>query len=416
MSEQTSPIEQHEVIIIGGGPAGLAAAAELKRLGILDVVVLEREQHAGGVPRHCGHIGFGWREFRRILTGPAYARRLVAAAKEIDVRTGTTALELGAGGHVKALTPTGIQTLIGRCVLLALGTRETPRAARLISGTRPWGVFTTGALQQLIYLSGLKPCTRAVIVGSELVSFSSLLTLRHAGIKSVAMLEESACILAPRPAQWIARVEFGTRVLTRTRLVSIFGEKTVSGIEVERDGQRERIDCDGVIFSGRFVPEAALLKTSALLVDPATGGPVVDQYGRCSEATYFAAGNILRPVEASWTVWQEGCDVARAIAASLSGRLPRAEYFTSLEPREPLRYICPQKMAFPAPLPPALPINTRVARAIQGRVRLRVGQHTEYGPERLWQPDRRILLPWPADVAKHVERLHIDIDEIVNRG
>ena len=332
------------------------------------------------------------------------------------MRTATTVLDLEAGGRIKALTPAGLQTLVGRCVLLALGTRETPRAPRLISGTRPWGVFTTGALQQMIYLAGLKPCTRAVIVGSELVSFSSLLTLRHAGIKAIAMLEESAHIVAPHAAQWVARVAFGARVLTQTKLISILGEKQVNGVEVERGGRRERIDCDGIIFSGRFVPEAALLTTSPLLIDPSTGGPLVDQYARCSDAAYFAAGNLLRPVEASWTVWQEGRDVAGAIAASLNGSLPAATHFTSLAAQEPVRYVCPQKIAFPAPIPPALPINIRLARAARGRVQIHDGTRAKYGQRRNWLPERRIVLPWPADDAHHAGGLHIGIDETGKDG
>jgi len=405
----------HEVIIIGGGPAGLAAAAELARLGIDNVVVIERERQAGGVPRHCGHHGFGWREFRRVLAGPAYAQRLVAATKGIDLRTGATALGLEANGRVRVLTPEGIRMLEGRRVLLALGTRETPRAARRISGTRPWGVFTTGALQQLVYLAGLKPCTRAVIVGSELVSFSSLLTLRHAGIKPLALLEESARIVAPRPAAWVARAAFGTRILTRTRIVAVHGDTRVSGIEIERNGVREHIDCDGVVFSGRFVPEAALLKMSHLAIDPATGGPVVDQYARCSDPAYFAAGNLLRPVEASWTVWGEGRDVARAIAASLRGQLPAAAQHTNLEATAPVRYVCPQRVAFPAPVPAALPINIRVGRPARGRLRVLDGAHEIWGETRNLLPERRVILPFPLHVAEYVERLAIDIDETVNR-
>jgi len=405
----------HEVIIIGGGPAGLAAAAELARLGIDNVVVIERERQAGGVPRHCGHHGFGWREFRRVLAGPAYAQRLVAATKGIDLRTGATALGLEANGRVRVLTPEGIRMLEGRRVLLALGTRETPRAARRISGTRPWGVFTTGALQQLVYLAGLKPCTRAVIVGSELVSFSSLLTLRHAGIKPLALLEESARIVAPRPAAWVARAAFGTRILTRTRIVAVHGDTRVSGIEIERNGVREHIDCDGVVFSGRFVPEAALLKMSHLAIDPATGGPVVDQYARCSDPAYFAAGNLLRPVEASWTVWGEGRDVARAIAASLRGQLPTATHHATLEARDPVRYVCPQKMAFPAPVPAALPINIRASRPARGRLRVLDSTREVWGEARNLLPERRVILPFPLHVAEYVERLAIDIDETVNR-
>jgi NADPH-dependent 2,4-dienoyl-CoA reductase/sulfur reductase-like enzyme len=409
-------VVSHDVVIIGGGPAGLAAAAELKRLGIGDVVVIEREQYAGGVPRHCGHLGFGWSEFRRMLAGPAYARRLVAAAEGVDLRTGTTALNLEQQrlerpARVRVLTPVEIQVLEAQRVLLALGTRETPRAARLISGTRPWGVFTTGALQQLVYLAGFKPCTRAVIVGTELVSFSNLLTMRHAGIRPLAMLEESAQVVAPRAGGWIARAAFGTRILTRTRVIAVRGETRVSGVDIERDGKCETIECDGVVFSGRFVPETAIVKTSHLVLDPSTGGPVVDQYGRCSDPAYFAAGNLLRPVEASWTAWSEGRDVARAIAASLRGSLPPAARHASLETRGPVRYVCPQRIALPAPVPAALPINIRVRRPARGRLRVLDGPREVWGEVRRLLPERRVILPLPPHVAEHAERLAIDIDE-----
>jgi thioredoxin reductase len=408
----------HDVVIIGSGPAGLAAAAELKRLGIGDVIVIEREQHAGGVPRHCGHLGFGWSEFRRMLAGPAYVRRLIAAADGIDLRTGCTALSLESQRsekptRVRVLTPVGIQMLEARRVMLALGTRETPRAARLISGTRPWGVFTTGALQQLVYLAGFKPCTRAVIVGSELVSFSNFLTMHHAGIRPLALLEESAQVLAPRPGVWIARAAFGTRILTRTRVIAVRGEARVSGVDVERDGKFETIECDGVVFSGRFVPEAAIVRTSHLVLDPSTGGPVVDQYGRCSDPAFFAAGNLLRPVEASWTAWSEGRDVAWALAASLRGNLPPAARHAVLETQGPVRYVCPQRVAFPAPVPAALPINIRVSRPVRGRLRVLDGAREVWGEERGLLPERRVILPFPLHVAEHAERLTIDIDESV---
>lgn len=401
----------HEVVIIGGGPAGLAAAAELMTLGVRDVVVIEREQQAGGVPRHCGHTGFGWREFRRVLAGPAYARRLVAAAGEVDVRTGTTALGLEAQGRIRILTPKGIRVLQGRRVLLALGTRETPRAARLISGTRPWGIFTTGALQQMVYLAGIKPCNRAVIVGSELVSFSNLLTMRHAGIRPLAMLEESERVVAPRAAGWVARAALGTRILTRTRVVALHGDLRVEGVEFERGGLREYIDCDGIVFSGRFVPESTLLKASHLTIDPETGGPAVDQYGRCSDPVYFAAGNLLRPVEASWTVWREGRDVARAIAASLREVLPLPTHHVALETRAPVRYACPQKIAFPAPLPPALPLNLRVSREIRGRLSVHSAEGELWSARRHLLPERRIIVPWPPGLAPDTDSLTVEVSE-----
>ncbi len=400
---------EHQVLIVGAGPAGLSAAAQLASLGVDDVVVLEREQHAGGVPRHCGHLGFGWREFARLLTGPGYAKRLVDSARNVQVRTGITVLRVDPEGVVHLATPNGPATLKGRRILLAMGTRESPRAARLVSGSRPWGVVTTGALQQMVYLARLRPFERAVIVGSELVSFSNLLTLRHAGIRPLALVEEEARIIAPGPARAIARLVFGARVLTGTRVVAVHGGARVSGIEVEHEGQRELLDCDGVVFSGRFVPESATLQSSHLALDPATGGPAVDQYGRCSDPIYFAAGNLLRPVEPSWTAWQEGRAVARAIAASLRRELPGAERFISVHAQGAVRYVCPQRIAHPAPLPPALPLNLRVNREVQGRLRVRSADRELWSAQRHLLPERRILIPTPPHLPADIDSLTVDV-------
>ncbi|MCU0868880.1 MAG: NAD(P)/FAD-dependent oxidoreductase [Burkholderiales bacterium] len=387
----------HDVLILGAGPAGLSAAIELRRAGVRDVVVLEREQTAGGVPRHCGHPGFGWREFRRVLGGPDYARRLVRAADGVDVRTGHTVVRLGRDGVVDVVAPRGPATLQARRVLLALGTREMPRAARLVSGTRPWGVFTTGALQQLVYLAHQRPCTRAVIVGTELVSFSNLMTMRHAGIRPVAMIEPGPRIVAPRVGGVVARLAFGARVHVRTEVVAVHGTHRVEGVEIAHaDGTRATLACDGVVFSGRFVPETAIVRPSHVALDPHTGGPRVDQYGRTDDPAIFAAGNLLRPVEASWTAWDEGRRVARAIAASLHGTLPPAASHVALAPVDPVRYACPQQLALPAPLPAALPVNVRVRAPIRGRLRAAIGPRELWRADRLWLPERRTLIPLDA--------------------
>lgn len=407
---------EHHVLIIGAGPAGLSAAAQLATLGVRDVVVLEREQYAGGVPRHCGHTGFGWREFARLLTGPSYAKRLVESARNVRVRTGVTVLRVESDGVVHLATPSGPATLKGQRILLALGTRESPRAARLVSGTRPWGVLTTGALQQMVYLAGLRPFERAVIVGSELVSFSNLLTMRHAGIRPVALVEEGPRIIAPGPARAIARLVFGARVLTGMRIVAVHGGTHVSGVEVEGEGQREVLACDGVVFSGRFVPESAILRSSHLLLDPATGGPVVDQYGRCSDPTYFAAGNLLRSVEPSWTAWEEGRAVARCMAASLRRELPDAERFVSMHAEGAVRYVCPQRIAQPAPLPPALPINLRVSREVHGRLRLRSSAREVWGAQRQLLPERRILIPALSHLPADIDSLTVEVSDLSSGG
>ncbi len=173
-------MEARDVIIIGAGPTGLAAARRLHDLGIKDVLVIEREAEAGGIPRHCGHTGFGWDSHHRLWTGPRFAAELRNAATQVEIRTRTTVLELGREGRIRVQTAMGVREMQGQQILLATGTRETPRSARLIGGSRPLaGVMNTGALQQHVYLHGNKPFQRPVIIGSEWVSYSALLTCRH---------------------------------------------------------------------------------------------------------------------------------------------------------------------------------------------------------------------------------------------
>ena len=304
-----------EVVIVGAGPAGLAAANELARRGVRNVMVLEREVEAGGIPRHCGHLGFGWQSHRRLWTGPGFAARLREDSRGFDVRTGTTALALEPGGTLAVRDVTGISRVEAKRVLICTGTRETPRAARLIGGARPAGVMTTGALQQHVYLHGHKPFERPVIVGSEWVSFSALLTCRHLGIKPVAMIEENDTLQAPGFFAWGARAGFGVAVMRGTRLISIEGRSRVEAVVIAQGGRERRLACDGVVFSGGFRPENTLYAEGPFA--SADLAPVVDWQFRCSDPAYFAAGNVLQPLKTSGACWKQGIAAARAIADSL---------------------------------------------------------------------------------------------------
>ena len=202
------------VVVVGAGPAGLAAALELRRRGVADVLVLEREAAPGGIPRHAQHQGFGLRDLRRPLSGPRYARRyaeLVAAAGA-ELRTETMVTGWSPGGPLELTGPRGREQLEPAAVVLATGCRERPRSARLVPGSRPEGVMTTGTLQQLVYLKGLTPGARAVVVGAEHVSFSALLTLAHGGARTVGMVTE-----LPRH-QSLALFRAGTALRFRTPL------------------------------------------------------------------------------------------------------------------------------------------------------------------------------------------------------
>jgi thioredoxin reductase len=405
-------MKRHDVVILGGGPAGLSAARRLADLGVRDIVLLERESELGGVPRHCGHLAFGLREFRWLMSGPAYARRLAERVAGIDIRTKTTVTAIGPGGEVDFIHPEiGPGRLAGHKVLLAFGVRETPRSTRLVSGDRPWGVTTTGALQQFVYLSGIRPFSRAVILGSELVAFSALLTLRHGGMSAAAMIEAGPRITARRPGDLIARALLGVPVLTSTRLIAIQGGTKVEAVEIERAGQKQTIACDGVVFTGQFRPETAVLAQSHLALDPGTLGPMIDQHWRASDPAYFVAGNLLRPVETAGVAWAEGCAAAEAIAASLSGKLAMPERLTSLTAEPPVKYVYPQRLALPLGDISPLMLKARLLRRARGRLRLLSDGHELWGRPMAALPERRISIPGESLGGAEAGRLMIGFKE-----
>ncbi|HEY0419926.1 MAG TPA: FAD/NAD(P)-binding oxidoreductase [Acetobacteraceae bacterium] len=392
-------------IIVGGGPAGLTAARILAGAGLRDVLVLERNPEAGGLPRFCGHTGWGLLDFHRLWTGPAYARHLVRAASA-EIRTGVSVTGLRPGGVVDVSTAEGMGSLQARTVLLATGIREAPRGARLISGSRPWGVLGTGALQEMVYAGGMRPFRRPVIIGTELVAFSALLTARHAGIRPVAMLEEAGRITARRPGDWIARHVFGVPVRTRTRLLAIEGQGRVEAVLVESDGRQERIACDGVILSGQFVPEAALARAGHLAVDPGTAGPAIDNHWRCSDPAFFAAGNVLRSVEHSGAAAGEGAAAAQAMLRALAGTLPAPAPAIPVEAAGHLRYVYPQRL-----LPGEIPLRLFARASGEHRGTLRVVADGRVVRQRRLHalPERRLTVAVPAAALRGVRSLQVEL-------
>jgi thioredoxin reductase len=310
-----------DLAIIGGGPAGLSAAIEAKRLGIDRLVVIERESEAGGAPRHCGHSGFGMLDLHRLLTGPRYAEALRARAAEVPLRLDTAVTALHPGGRLTLAGPEGASEITARRVLLATGIRETPRSARLVSGGRPFGIFTTGALQRFIYLEKRLPCRRPVIIGSELVSFSTHLTLRHGGVKPVAFLEENDRFTAPFAALG-AKLAFGADLRRNVTDLAIHGTRRVEGVSFIENGSPETLACDAVIFTGRWRPEAALLFGHGAGIHAKTRGPVIDASFRTIDPQLFAAGNVLYAVRSSGPVALEGRRAARAIVEDLRKERP----------------------------------------------------------------------------------------------
>jgi len=391
-----------DVAIVGGGPAGLAAAIELRGRGVSRVVVLEREAEAGGVPRHCSHSPFGMREFLRVLPGPAYAERLrqAAMAAGVDIRTGTTVTNLREGGALALATPAGPSAIAAGRVLLATGVRETPRSARLTTGDRPIGVITTGTLQQAVHFERLRPFLRPIIVGTELVSLSAVLTCRAAGIKPVAIVEKHPTPTVRRPLALFPSL-LGIKVHYGTEIVDIRGGPRVSSVVLRlADGGVEELACDGVLFTGGFVPEASLVRQSHLALDEGSSGPVIDQYGRCSDPFFFAAGNVLRGVETAGWSYREGRRIGACIAEDLAGRLPVAASPVAIERDEDIKLIVPQRLVLPlAPALQGLPaLQLRAVRRAAGRLRVKQGAATLWERRIGMAPERRILIGL-ADLA-----------------
>ena len=388
------------VVIVGSGPAGLAAATLLAEAGVRPVIVLDRVPTPGGVPRHCAHSPYGLREFRRLMTGPAYARALVARAKAagVTIHTGVNVTQLLPGPEVAVTSDAGPSRIAARLVMLATGARESTRAQRMIGGTKPAGVLSTGALQALIHEDGLIPFRRPVILGTELVSFSAILTCRLAGIRPVAMIEETGRTTARKPSGLLP-FALGIPLLTGTSVAEIEGRDRVTGIRLA-GAHADRLGADGLVVTGRFRPEAALLPQSHLVRDPGTGGPEVDQFGRCSDPCYFASGNLLRPVETAGWGWAEGRSVGKAMLRTLKG---------TLAPDPGLRIrssgvsaLVPQRIA-PGTDPALDRLQIRVAVPSRGRLSLQVDGSEVAGRDLRALPERRIVLPLPRPGALQID-------------
>ncbi len=336
-----------DALVVGAGPAGLAAATALKGDGAERVVIIEREDEAGGIPRHCAHTGFGVRDLHRVLRGPAYARSWVerAAAAGAEIRTRAMVTGWSAQGRAEVTGPGGLLEVGARAIVLATGARERPRAARLVPGTRPAGVFTTGQLQQWVHREHLPVGRRAIVVGAEHVSYSAVLTLRDAGVSTVALITEHPFPQSFRLFDLFTRYGLRTPVWTGTSLLGIYGRDRIDHVLVRGPGgERREVAVDTVVFTGDFIPDHELARRAGLPLDRATRGPACEADGATSVAGLFAAGNLVHPVETADVTARRAGAVGAAVAAWLregAPPTPRATVAVAVQAVDPLQWVVP---------------------------------------------------------------------------
>ncbi|RRR86075.1 FAD-dependent oxidoreductase [Streptomyces sp. RP5T] len=352
-------IERHvDVAVIGAGPAGLAAAAELARRGAGQVEVLEREQQAGGIPRHSHHTGYGLRDLYRVMSGPTYAGHCLRAAQEAGatIRTGVSVTGWDEGTADKLTLETtsreGLGKVTARAVVLATGARERPRTARLVAGSRPAGIYTTGQLQQTVYTHDLPVGREAVIIGAEHVSYSALTTLAHAGVKVRAMVTHHDRAQTYQAFRIGAQLLWRTPVLTETTVEEILGRRRVEGVVVRHaDGRRATLACDTVVFTGDWIPDHELARHGGVPLDPGTLGPAVDTDLSTPVPGVFAAGNVLHAVETADVAALDGRAVAQSVLRHLAGT-GSSKDLVPVRVDEPLLWVAPNLVSAASPAPP----------------------------------------------------------------
>ena len=342
-------IRNHDIVVIGGGPAGMAAAIAAYDAGCTDVVILEREPVIGGILMQCIHNGFGLHKLGQELTGPEYAAVYAkeVAKRGIKVYTETTVTKLTGDKEITAQNREGILKIQAKAVILAMGCRERSRGALNICGSRPAGVYSAGTAQKLVNCFGYQVGKKAVILGSGDIG---LIMARRMSLEGAKV--EAVCEVMPYSGGLTRNIvqcleDFGIPLYLSTTVVRIHGEKRLEGVTIAQVDEKRRpvagteryIPCDTLLLSVGLIPENELTRLAGIPIDPVTNGAIVDENCQTAIAGIFACGNVLQVHDLVDYVSEEAERAGKA-AARLTTET--AEIALETKPGFGVRYVIPQ--------------------------------------------------------------------------